>query len=296
MIVSHTLDISGGEYVAALGTFDGVHIGHRGVIDAALRSGLPVAVVTSDVNPRAALGGCCGRILSPTLCDEELERLGVSAVVRLDFNSIRSLAPEQYLDMLRDGLRAHGFVCGFNFRFGKNAVGTPATLSQYATAHDCFFSECAEVDIDGGAVSSSRIRDAIACGDMQAACRLLGRCYAIDFDVIHGDARGRTLGFPTANQVYGDEYIVPRHGVYASDVTVNGVVYRSVTNIGTRPTFCDGAVVAETHVIGADVNLYGKKIKVELLARLRDEIKFSSANDLIRQVERDKAASLDYKR
>ena len=294
MITSRTLNINGGEYIAALGTFDGVHIGHKGVIDAARRTGLPVAVVTSDCNPRAAFGGNADRILSESLCNEEFERLGVSAVIRLDFDSIRDLTPTQYLDMLCNMLGARGFACGYNFHFGKGACGTAQTLALYAKEHDCFCEICDEVDIDGGAVSSSRIRDLVADGNMQSARRLMGRGYAIDFSVIHGDARGRTLGFPTANQVYPDGFVIPRHGVYARDGTVDGRVIRAVTNIGTRPTFCDGAVVAETHLIGAECDLYGKRIKVELLARLRDEIKFDSPTELIAQVEKDKAKSLEY--
>ncbi len=294
MITSRTLNIGGDEYVVALGTFDGVHIGHKGVIDAARMSGLPIAVVTSDVNPKVAFGGRVGRILSESLCDEKFERLGVSAVIRLDFDSVRNLTPAEYLDMLRTILGARGFACGFNFRFGRGAVGTNETLVDYAKVHGLFSSVCDEVVIDGATVSSSRIRSAIEIGDIALANKLLGRHYAIDFPVIHGDARGRNLGFPTANQVYGDGYAIPRLGVYASDVTVDDKVYRAVTNIGTRPTFCDGSVVAETHIIGESIDLYGQKIRVELLTHLRDEVKFSSADELIAQVEKDKLSSIKY--
>lgn len=293
MITSRTLNIEGGGYVIALGTFDGVHIGHKGVVKAALSSGFPVAVVTSDINPKTVFGGKAGRISSESLTDGQFEKLGVSAVIRLSFESIRNLSPEQYLDMLCASLNAKGFACGYDFRFGKGAVGSHETLSAYADRHGLFFAVCDKVSIDGEAVSSSRIRAAIESGDIAAANKLLGRNYAIDFPVIHGDARGRRLGFATANQAFTEDFVLPRYGVYASRVTVDGAVYKAVTNVGTRPTFCDGAAVAETHIIGENLNLYGKKIKVEFLAFLRDEIKFSSADELIAQIEKDKSASLD---
>ncbi len=291
MITSRSLNI-GGEYVAALGTFDGVHIGHKGVIEAAKQAGLPVAVITSDVNPKAVFGGKAGRILSETLCDSECERLGIAAVIRLDFASIRNLSPEQYLDMLcKSGAR--GFACGYDFRFGKGAVGTHNTLCDYAHVRGLFCAVCDRVDLLGAPVSSSRIRTAIEAGDMELVRSLLGRYYAIDFSVVHGDKRGRLLGFATANQVYPDGFTLPRRGVYATVATVDGVSRRAVTNIGTRPTFCKGAVVAETHIIGESLDLYGKKIKVELVEFIRDEIKFSSASELIAQIEKDKMNSLN---
>ncbi len=296
MIRSRTLDISGGEYVAALGTFDGVHIGHKSVITAAASRGLPVAVVTSDVNPRKVIYGGSDRILSPDLCDDEFESLGVSAVIRLDFNEIRNMSPTEYLDMLVKRLGARGFTFGFNFRFGKNASGTPETLREYAAAHGLFCHECGPVSIDGSPVSSSRIRTAISDGNMEDACRLFGRYYAYDFNVCHGDARGKSLGFPTANQIFPDGYVVPRHGVYASDATIDGKIYRAVTNIGIRPTFSGKDVVSETHIIGFDNNIYNKKIKVELLCRLRDELRFDSADALIAQMEKDKQHSISISR
>ncbi len=294
MITSRTLNIEGDGYIVALGTFDGVHIGHEGVIKAALSSGLPVAVVTSDINPKVAFGGKVGKISSEAICNEQFARLGVSAVIRLDFNSIRNFTPIEYLDMLCDLLGARGFACGYDFRFGKGACGASETLADYAKAHGLLSFVCDEVDADDEAVSSSRIRRLLEDGDIVGANRLLGRYYAIDFPVIHGDARGRKLGFATANQAYGEGYTLPRRGVYATRVTCDGVVYPAVTNIGTRPTFCDGAVVAETHVIGETLDLYNKNIKVEFLAFLRDEIKFASADELIVQVEKDKLSSLKY--
>ncbi len=292
MIKSRTLNIGGDGYIVALGTFDGVHIGHKGVIESALSFGLPVAVVTSDINPKTAFGGKVGRILSESLCDSEFERLGVSAVIRLDFNSIKDLSPEQYLDMLVSELGAKGFACGYDFRFGRAAAGTHETLAYYASARGLLCSVCSEVDTDGAAVSSSRIRAALERGDIATVNSLLGRCYAIDFPVIHGDARGRRLGFPTANQGYPADFVIPHYGVYASIVTVEGITYKAVTNIGTRPTFCEGAAVAETHIIDECLDLYDKEIKVELIEFLRDEIKFSSVEKLIEQIERDKVLSL----
>ncbi len=295
MIKSRTLNIGSSGYVVALGTFDGVHIGHRSVINAALNSGFPVAVVTSDRNPKTVLGngGFCGKISTQTLCDSQFEALGVDAVIRLNFDEIRNLSPKQYLDMLVNELGAKGFACGFNFHFGKGASGDKHTLRDYAAEKGLFCAVCNEVALDGAAVSSTRIRRALEGGSIADVNRMLGRRYAIDFPIIHGDARGRTLGVATANQAYPDAYTVPRYAVYATVATVDGVSYRAVTNIGTRPTFCDGAAVAETHIIGEKLDLYGKSVKVEFISYLRDEVRFSSAEELVKQIEKDKTASLE---
>jgi len=277
-----------GNCIAALGTFDGVHIGHSEVIKTALQFGLPVVVVTSKQNPRGS-----GRILSDTLCDQKFEQLGVSGVVRLDFEDIRNMSSTEYLDMLCNKLGAVGFASGFNFHFGKGAIGNADTLKEYARQNALKCAVCDSIDIDGQAVSSTRIRVALAEGDIDTVSKLLGRFYAIDFEVKHGAARGREMGFPTINQPYSDVYALPKFAVYASFTEINGKRYPAVTNVGIKPTFNGDAVIAETHICGYDDNIYGKKPIVHLVRFIRNEVKFDSTEHLIAQISKDKNQAID---
>ena len=292
MKITDCLFNSGG-CIAALGTFDGVHHGHVAVINAAKEYNLPVVVVTSKQNPKQVLSGKGGRILSASLCDSVFEQLGVSAVIRLDFAQIRDMQPNEYLDMLRDRLGAVGFVCGFNFKFGYKATGNVDVLSRYCNQNGLFFKACDSVDIDGAPVSSTRIRQAIAQGDMLTAKGLLGDFYRIDFEVSHGDARGRKLGFRTINQLYGEDFSLPRFGVYATVAVIDGKRYAAVTNVGTKPTFGINQVSAETHICGYNGDLYGLSPTVEFAQFIRDEIRFDSADKLIAQIEHDRITSQD---
>lgn len=287
MIVTDKLYKSG-SCIAALGTFDGVHIGHSEVIKKALLFGLPVVVVTSKQNPRGS-----GRILSDALCDLKFEQLGVSGVVRLNFEDIRNMSAEEYLDMLCNELGAVGFASGFNFHFGKGAKGNAETLKEYALQKGLKCAVCDSVDIDGQPVSSTRIRKAIADGDVDTAKKLLGGFYAIDFEVRHGAARGRDMGFPTINQPYSEIYALPKFAVYASYADIDGKRYPAVTNVGVKPTFNGDTVIAETHICGYEGDIYGKNPVVYLVRFIRNEVKFDSTEDLIAQISKDKAQAID---
>ncbi len=286
MIVTDKL-YNSGSCIAALGTFDGVHIGHSEVIKKALQFGLPVVVVTSKQNPRGS-----GRILSDTLCNQKFEQLGISGIVRLDFENIRNMSAEEYLDMLCNELGAVGFASGFNFHFGKGAMGNADTLKEYSIKHNLKCAVCDSVDIDGLPVSSTRIRNAIADGDVDTARKLLGGFYAIDFEVKHGAARGREMGFPTINQPYSDIYALPKFAVYASYTEIDGKRYPAVTNVGVKPTFNGNTVIAETHICGYDGDIYGKKPIVHLVRFIRNEVKFDSTEALIAQISKDKAQAI----
>ncbi len=287
MIVTDKL-YNGGNCIAALGTFDGVHIGHSEVIKKAFQFGLPVVVVTCKQNPRGS-----GRILSNTLCDQKFEQLGVSGIVRLDFEDIRNMSAEEYLDMLCNELGAIGFASGFNFRFGKGAQGNADTLKEYSIKHNLKCAVCDSVNLDGLPVSSTRIRKAIAEGDVDTARKLLGSFYAIDFEVKHGAARGREMGFPTINQPYSEIYTLPKFAVYASYTEIDGKRYPAVTNIGVKPTFNGDTVIAETHIYGYDGDIYGRKPVTHLVRFIRNEVKFDSTEDLIAQISKDKAQAID---
>lgn len=274
--------------IAALGTFDGVHEGHRQVLAAAGEAGLPVVVVTSAQNPQSLLHRQVKhRIFSTEQVDAIFESLGVAAVIRFDFAEIRPLSPTEYLDGLVTGLNAKGFACGFNFRFGKGASGNADTLRAYGKERGLSVSVTPPVLIGDEPASSTRIRAAIAQGDMALADVLLGAPYRLEEPVIHGDARGRTLGFPTANQAFPADSVLPKFGVYATEVSVDGVAYPAVTNVGIRPTYRSPVVLAETFLSGFDGDLYGRRISVVFKRFLRPERRFASPEELIRQMTLD---------
>lgn len=286
-----------GGCTAALGTFDGVHLGHRHVLQTARQFGLPAVVVTFAQNPQSVLRtGEKRRIFSTQTANAIFEELGVSGVIRFDFNDIRDMEPDAFLDKLVQDIGAKNIVCGFNFRFGKGAAGDADIIVRYGRSHGIGVRICDAVTFGGDAISSTRIRRAIEQGDLDTASKMLGRGYSIDFPVSHGDARGRTIGFPTANQIYEEEFVVPRFGVYASRATVCGRTYPSITNVGVRPTFLSPVVLAETYLDGFQGNLYDARVAVHLLRHLRDEVKFDSLDELKAQIASDLAQSKNEKR
>lgn len=277
-----------GGCTVALGTFDGVHLGHRRVIETAKQFGLPVVVVTTAQNPQGVLfSGKKRRIFSEETTNTIFESLGVDGIIRLDFNDIRNMEPQAYLDMLVGQLGAKNIVFGFNFRFGKGASGNADTVCEYGIQNNIGVKVCDAVTFGDEAISSTRIRAAIEEGDMVSAAQMLGRNYSIDFPVVHGDARGRKMGFPTANQMFDEEFVLPRFGVYASRVTVGSTTYNAVTNIGIRPTFISPVVLAETYLDGFEGDLYSKRVEVMLLRHLRDEKKFDCIDALTEQLTLD---------
>ncbi len=278
-----------GGCTVALGTFDGVHLGHRRVIEKAKKFGLPVVVVTTSQNPQDVLSGGISkrRIFSEDKVNAIFEGLGVEAIIKLDFNDIKSMEPVAYLDMLTEKLGAENIVFGFNFRFGRGAVGNTVTALDYAVAHGMGIHVCEPVKLMDEPISSTRIRAALEKGNMMLAAQMLGCDYTIDLPVVHGDARGRTMGYPTANQIFGEEYTLPKFGVYASRTTVDGVTYTSVTNVGIRPTFLSDVALAETYIDGFCGDLYEKHIEVALVEHLRDEVKFNSLDELKAQLTLD---------
>ena len=272
----------------ALGTFDGVHLGHQKVIKSALELGLPVVIVTFKQNPQTVIKKTEKlQIYSQTIADEIFKGLGADAVVRLDFAEVMNYSPDEYFDFIKNKIGAKNIVFGFNFRYGKGAKGDSKTALDYCTRNSLGLKVCDEVCVDGETVSSTRIRNAIASGDMELAEKLLGRKYMYDFPVCHGEKRGRTIDIPTANQSFEGSFLLPRFGVYASLVCVDNKRYHGITNIGKRPTFPLENAISETYIDGFSGDLYGKRVKVELVKFIRDEIKFDSLESLKNQIETD---------
>lgn len=277
----------------ALGFFDGVHLGHRAVISAccAGREGDTAAVLTFRESPAAVLG--CGA--PPMLTDNSrkaqlISEIGADAVIFTDFAAIRDLSPDAFVRLiLRDRLRARRVFCGHNYRFGKGGAGDVGALIRLCADEGIEAAEVAPVTSGGEPVSSTRIRALITDGEIKDANRMLGYAYAIGGGVASGNRIGTTLGFPTVNLPIGEGLCVPRFGVYASRVTVDGKVYRGATNIGVHPTVGENdRPLCETFLIdypGGD--LYGSSASCELLDFIRPERRFDTPAELRVQVERD---------
>ena len=279
--------------VLALGNFDGVHLAHRKLIEEA--TGLCARY------PGAVSGVFCFRELSSErlsrnppahLCtaEERLERFrtcGAEIVLIADFDAIRELSPERFVrDLLQTECRCVAAVCGFNYRFGKGASGDAATLNRLLNGNATV---CSAVTVDGKPVSSTRIRNLLAEGNVRDAATLLTEPYSVSTVIMHGKALGRKMGFPTVNQSFPERLSVPRFGVYATVCEVEGNCYRGVTNVGVRPTVDapGSSPNCETYLIGFSGDLYGKRVKVSFLDFIRPERKFASVEELTAQIRED---------
>lgn len=280
---------------AALGCFDGVHLGHAALLRAACeeaeKNGTVPAVWTFLDPPFP------GRSKLLTGLGEKLALFashGIRYAFLYDFQEIRSLPPEQFVDDILIG-QCHVLtcICGFNFRFGKNAAGTPEILEQLLLARGGTMRMIPEVSMDNHPISATRIRALLSDGDTVSAARCLGRLYTISLPVIHGKALGRTIGIPTINQNPTPQMQIPRDGIYATTVVIDGEAYPAVTNIGSRPSIDEDNHIPniETHIIGYHGWLYDRQITVAFRHRLRDEIRFPSLDALKAQITSDILAS-----
>lgn len=283
----------------AVGNFDGVHLGHREVIREAGRiaqaSGTPWAVLTLEPHPRSVFEKDAPPFrLSPfPVKVRQIEALGPELLVVIPFDAeFARTSPRGFVEQVLVGaLRARHVVCGHDFAFGHGRKGTPELLLWMGDEFDFGFTCVHEVkDADGEPYSSSRIREYLRAGHPAEAARLLGRPFVIEGEVVAGDARGRTIGFPTANIRLG-EYVRPAMGVYAVRVQLgggeSGLIRPAVANLGLRPTFGGSEPLLEVHVFDFDGDLYGRTIEVELVEFLRPEKKFDGLAALRAQIEAD---------
>jgi riboflavin kinase/FMN adenylyltransferase len=263
----------------AIGTFDGVHLGHQAVIDGA------DTVLTFEPHPLAVLHpAALPKLITPFPVKRDvIEGLGVEELVVIPFDEeFAKRSAEDFVEgVLIQRLDARAVSVGENFRFGAKAKGDPAMLAarpEFETrVHPL-------VEIDGETVSSTRIRAQVAAGDMEGARDCLGAPFMVDGTVVKGDRRGRELGFPTANIVPDDRLAIPGHGVYAA--FANGVP--AAVNVGIRPTFESGrGVLIETYLIDRNEDLYGQNLRVAFVERLRGEKRYSEVDELVAQMHRD---------
>jgi riboflavin kinase / FMN adenylyltransferase len=263
----------------AIGTFDGVHLGHQAVINGA------DTVLTFDPHPLEILHpAALPKLIMPFAVKRDvIEGLGVRELVVIPFDREFATVPaEGFVEgVLIERLDAKQVSVGENFRFGAKAQGDPAML---ASRSEFETRVVPLVEVDGETVSSTRIRALVAAGDMEGARHCLGAPFMVEGAVVSGDQRGRELGFPTANLVPDDRLAIPGHGVYAA--FANGVP--AAVNVGVRPTFETGrGVLIETYLIDRDEDLYGINLRVAFVARLRGEKRFSGVEELIAQMRID---------
>lgn len=271
----------------ALGTFDGVHIGHLSVINAAVLSGYNSVAVAFPVPPRCTLSGNTELLTTPFEKNEILRAARVNRVHFLDFESIQNIEPEDFLLFLKSTFNPALISCGFNYRFGRGGKGDTALLERFCSENGIVLSVAEAVKTGEQIVSSTLIRDLLKKGDIKSANRFLSCPFGFSAEIIHGDKRGRTIGFPTVNQYYPEIKAGVRYGVYKSRITVDGKTYDGITNVGVRPTFQLEKVMAETFILDFTGEIYGKIADVRLLEFLREEQLFSSVEELKAAIEKD---------
>jgi riboflavin kinase / FMN adenylyltransferase len=267
----------------AVGEFDGVHIGHRQVIQGA------DTVLTFEPHPRTVVApDSAPKLLTPLPVKADLiAELGVQELVVIPFDgSFAAQTAQEFIDReLIERLGARIVSVGENFRFGNRAKGDPDLLR----GQDAFETRVSElVELDGEIVSSTHIRGLVTAGEVDVAARFLGAPFQMRGTIVHGDKRGRSLGFPTANLVPDPALTVPDHGVYACRAQVDGESHVAAVNVGVRPTFKTGrGLLVEAFLLDFEADIYGRELRLEFLERLRGERRFDDVEKLVEQMHRD---------
>ncbi len=285
--------------VVALGNFDGFHLGHQAVVGRAIEraraEGRPAMVVTFDPHPARLFRPDAPPFLLTTIPQrmDLFEAFGADSALALPFDrDMAAESPEVFVrEWLHDRLGAAAVVTGGDFTFGKDRAGDTDALARLAALHGMSAETVAAVEAEGAVASSTRVRQHLKAGEMEAAARLLTRPFAIEGMVQHGDKLGRTIGFPTANLLLGD-YVRPAYGIYAVRGHLDdGRVLDGAANLGIRPQFEPPKELLEPYFFDFSGDLYGQTISVELIARLRGEEKFDTLDALTAQIEADCTAA-----
>ena len=276
----------------ALGYFDGIHLGHQAVLSTALKYAkaekLVPVIMLFDIHPRKLISG----VIPPMLTSEEKKReiltnMGFT-VVEFNFREAMDYSPNEFIEkILIESLNARVVTCGFDYHYGKGGKGNATTLHDELKKRGIRVFAKEPILLGDEIVSSTAIRGLISKGEIEKANTMLGRCFSYDFTVRKGDGLGRTMGFPTINQFFSKDFIVPKYGVYASKVFFENKWYPSVTNVGIRPTVAKDSMRSETCILDFSAVLYGKNVEVCLMKFIRDEKKFNSLEELSAQIEKD---------
>lgn len=285
-----------------LGVFDGLHLGHQRIMQTVVKradsTGSVPTVITFDPHPRAVLHAETAPPLLQTL-DQRLaafEVLGIGQAIVIRFNKdFAAQNAETFLrEIVHERLQAKEVYLGKGFAFGKNRGGNIELLRKMSAELGFFADEVPEVRLRGRRVSSSRVRQTLFDGKVNLARRCLGRPYGIEGQITHGNRRGHTIGFPTAN-LKPHNRVIPKFGVYATAALIDGKWRKSVTNVGVRPTFAgDKEPSIESYIFNFDGDLYGDVLRVRFLHRIRDERKFDGIDELRNQISRDTKTAANY--
>lgn len=281
------------KHAVALGNFDGFHIGHKSITDKLLEQsserGIVPAVVTFFPHPMKFFGASLELIMTEESKTRAFAKMGIKKMFILDFSQkFAEIDPEVFVrDYLVEKLNAEVIIVGYDYRFGKGRSGDFELLTKLGEKYGFTAIKVEKVNCCEMTVSSTKIRQLLLVGDVEKANQLLGRPFFIEGIVVDGNKIGRTLGFPTANIDFKNE-LIPKTGIYVSYAIVDGKKYKSVTNIGKRPTFdFPDQLKIETHILDFNAEIYGKDIEVELLKYIRPEEKFGNIEALINAINAD---------
>ncbi|HEY8804438.1 MAG TPA: bifunctional riboflavin kinase/FAD synthetase [Clostridium sp.] len=278
----------------ALGSFDGLHLGHMHLINRTVelskKNNVKSMICTFENHPLSVINK---EICPKLIMDNEtkislLENTGIDIVNLAKFDKkFMNITPEDFIKNMVKCYNAKGIVIGFNYRFGYKNLGDVEMLQNYSSILGYKLYVCEAISTNEEVVSSSKIRHLIAEGNIIKANELLGRPHTIIGKVIKGKQLGRTIGFPTVNLNYNKEYILPKGGVYYTIVEYNNYLYKAITNIGYNPTVEGGKLSVETHILNFDKQIYSEVVKINFINRIRDEVKFNTIGELKQQLEKD---------
>jgi len=281
--------------VCGIGNFDGIHLGHQKLLQTILEcsksKNLDSLIFTFDPHPSAVLNpnNCAKLIMTNDKKKQIMESYGIDYFVLAPFT--HEFSRMDYKDFAHDILinkcRAKIIVIGFNYRFGYKGLGTAETLKQMCNEVGVDTVIIPPVTYEGNIVSSTFIRSLLENGDVKSAAKYLGRPFTIEGLVTYGKGLGNKLGFPTANISLDSRLVLPARGVYAVLVSWNNNIYKGVANLGIKPTFSSNDIVLEVHIFNFSGKLYGEKLEVSFIQKLRPEIKFDKLEDLVKQVQYD---------
>ena len=282
------------DMLLTIGVFDGVHLGHKYLLKQLTRQAreqnLISGVVTFKQHPKKILLPET-RLLYLTSLSQRIKLLkgeGVEVIVTLSFTlELAQISAHEFVGMLKKHLRMRGLIIGPGFALGRTRKGNAVALHKFGQSMDFSVTVVPPATINGEVISSTAIRNTLARGDMEKVHDMFGRYFSLEGRVIAGSGRGIGLGFPTANLDIDPQQALPADGIYATWTYIDNQAHQSVTNIGKRPTFGNGERTVEVHILDYRGDLYRRELKIDIIERLRDEKKFSTAEDLKKQIAED---------
>ncbi len=289
-------DVQNSNNYIALGSFDGLHVGHLSliykVVEVAKKNSGKSMVFTFKNHPRAFINkeNAPKLLMSNERKIELLENNKVDIVCFKEFNDeFMQITPKKFIEYLIFTYNAKGFVVGFNFKFGYKNLGDVELLRELQNEYGyelCVMEPCT---YKNEVISSTRIRKALESGEVSDAYEMLSIPYSLNGEVVHGRQIGRTIGFPTANLKYDEKFVLPKIGVYYTNIKVNNNIYKGITSVGKNPTVEGKSLTVETYILDFNEDIYGKEIEVSFIRKIRDEKKFNGLKELKEQLEKDKS-------